>query len=66
MGMGQLTVFIWVILKASDDLLRGPLTEETKGSDETDGEIMMEDPERLEPRSDEEDTYVSVILRTLF
>ncbi|XP_060089203.1 serine/threonine-protein kinase Nek3-like [Heteronotia binoei] len=41
---------------ASDDLLRGPLTEETKASDEIDGEIMMEDPERLESRSDEEDT----------
>lgn len=41
---------------ASDDLLRGPLAEEVKTSDEVDGEIVMEDTERLEPRSDEEDT----------
>ncbi|XP_054835927.1 serine/threonine-protein kinase Nek3 isoform X2 [Eublepharis macularius] len=40
---------------ASDDLLRGPLIE-TQASDETDGQIMLEDPERLESRSDEEDT----------
>nr|XP_056712694.1 serine/threonine-protein kinase Nek3 [Euleptes europaea] len=47
----------YTIYKAgSDDLLRGPLTEETKASDETDGEITMEGPERLESRSDEEDT----------
>ncbi|XP_053141047.1 serine/threonine-protein kinase Nek3 isoform X2 [Hemicordylus capensis] len=41
---------------ASDDLLRGPLTEEVKTSDEPDGETITEDRERLEPRSDEEDT----------
>ncbi|XP_066495766.1 serine/threonine-protein kinase Nek3 isoform X2 [Tiliqua scincoides] len=41
---------------ASDDLLRGPLAEEVKTSDEVDGETVMEDTERLEPRSDEEDT----------
>nr|XP_028577928.1 serine/threonine-protein kinase Nek3-like isoform X2 [Podarcis muralis] len=40
----------------SDDLLRGPLTEDIKTSDEPDGEIIMEDAERLEPRSDDEDT----------
>ncbi|KAF7239857.1 Serine/threonine-protein kinase Nek3 [Varanus komodoensis] len=41
---------------ASDDLLRGPLNEETKTSDEPDGETAMEDSEILEHRSDEEDT----------
>ncbi|KAM6458855.1 serine/threonine-protein kinase Nek3 isoform 3-T4 [Liasis olivaceus] len=41
---------------ASDDLLSGPLTGENKASDEPDGETFMEDAERLEPRSDEEDT----------
>ncbi|XP_032998645.1 serine/threonine-protein kinase Nek3 isoform X1 [Lacerta agilis] len=40
----------------SDDLLRGPLTEDIKTSDEPDGETIMEDAERLEPRSDDEDT----------
>ncbi|XP_050805347.1 serine/threonine-protein kinase Nek3 isoform X2 [Gopherus flavomarginatus] len=42
----------------SEDLLRGPLSEETKVSDEIDGEgeAIIMDPERLEPRSDEEDT----------
>ncbi|ETE70802.1 Serine/threonine-protein kinase Nek3, partial [Ophiophagus hannah] len=40
----------------SDDLLRGPLTGENDASDEPDGETFMEDAERLEPRSDEEDT----------
>uniref|UniRef100_A0A2D4HIB4 non-specific serine/threonine protein kinase n=2 Tax=Micrurus lemniscatus lemniscatus TaxID=129467 RepID=A0A2D4HIB4_MICLE len=40
----------------SDDLLRGPLTGENSASDEPDGETFMEDAERLEPRSDEEDT----------
>uniref|UniRef100_A0A8C3SHR4 non-specific serine/threonine protein kinase n=1 Tax=Chelydra serpentina TaxID=8475 RepID=A0A8C3SHR4_CHESE len=45
---------------ASEDLLRGPLSEETKISDEIDGEVeaIIMDSERLEPRSDEEDTYV--------
>ncbi|XP_039209220.1 serine/threonine-protein kinase Nek3 isoform X2 [Crotalus tigris] len=41
---------------ASDDLLRGPLTGENNASDEPDGETFMEDTERFEPRSDEEDT----------
>ncbi|XP_062981922.1 serine/threonine-protein kinase Nek3 isoform X2 [Elgaria multicarinata webbii] len=41
---------------ASDDLLRGPLTEENKAPDEPDGETIIEDRERFEPRSDEEDT----------
>ncbi|XP_043388440.1 serine/threonine-protein kinase Nek3 isoform X4 [Chelonia mydas] len=43
---------------ASEDLLRGPLSEETKVSDEIDGEgeAILMDSERLEPRSDEEDT----------
>ncbi|XP_042302691.1 serine/threonine-protein kinase Nek3 [Sceloporus undulatus] len=41
---------------ASDDLLKGPLTEDTEASDEPDGDIIMEDTERLEPRSDDEDT----------
>ncbi|XP_026566232.1 serine/threonine-protein kinase Nek3 isoform X2 [Pseudonaja textilis] len=40
----------------ADDLLRGPLTGENSASDEPDGETFMEDAERLEPRSDEEDT----------
>ncbi|KAJ6659233.1 hypothetical protein lerEdw1_019279 [Lerista edwardsae] len=40
----------------SDDLLQGPLAEEVKTNDEIDGETVMEDTERLEPRSDEEDT----------
>ncbi|KAG8124342.1 hypothetical protein E2320_019698, partial [Naja naja] len=40
----------------SDDLLRGPLPGENNASDEPDGETFMEDAERLEPRSDEEDT----------
>uniref|UniRef100_A0A670YHJ0 non-specific serine/threonine protein kinase n=1 Tax=Pseudonaja textilis TaxID=8673 RepID=A0A670YHJ0_PSETE len=44
----------------SDDLLRGPLTGENSASDEPDGETFMEDAERLEPRSDEEDTYVEI------
>ncbi|KAJ7341509.1 hypothetical protein JRQ81_005694 [Phrynocephalus forsythii] len=41
---------------ASEDLLRGPLTEDIKASDEPDGETVVEDTESLEPRSDEEDT----------
>ncbi|XP_067419161.1 serine/threonine-protein kinase Nek3 isoform X2 [Emydura macquarii macquarii] len=43
---------------ASEDLLSGPLSEETKVSDEIDGEdeAIIMDSERLEPRSDEEDT----------
>lgn len=47
-------------IKASDDLLRGPLTGENNASDEPDGETFMEDTERFEPRSDEEDTYVEI------
>nr|XP_060642782.1 serine/threonine-protein kinase Nek3 [Anolis sagrei ordinatus] len=47
----------YTIYKAgSDDLLKGPLTEDTEASDEPDGDIIMEDTGRLEPRSDEEDT----------
>ncbi|XP_061478366.1 serine/threonine-protein kinase Nek3 isoform X2 [Rhineura floridana] len=45
----------YTIYKA-DDLLRGPLTEEKKASDEPDGETISEDAEQLESRSDEEDT----------
>ncbi|XP_075775224.1 serine/threonine-protein kinase Nek3 isoform X1 [Pelodiscus sinensis] len=43
---------------ASEDLLRGPLSEEASVSDEIDGEgeAIITDSERLEPRSDEEDT----------
>uniref|UniRef100_A0A674K7J4 non-specific serine/threonine protein kinase n=1 Tax=Terrapene triunguis TaxID=2587831 RepID=A0A674K7J4_9SAUR len=50
---------------ASEDLLRGPLSEETKVSDEIDGEgeAIIMDSERLEPRSDEEDTYVPTHLK---
>nr|XP_016851467.1 PREDICTED: serine/threonine-protein kinase Nek3 [Anolis carolinensis] len=47
----------YTIYKAgSDDPLKGPLTEDTEASDEPDGDIIMEDTGRLEPRSDEEDT----------
>ncbi|KAH0621932.1 hypothetical protein JD844_023683 [Phrynosoma platyrhinos] len=47
----------YTIYKAvSDDLLKGPLTEDTAASDEPDGDIVMEDTEKFEPRSDEEDT----------
>uniref|UniRef100_A0A8D0B8L2 non-specific serine/threonine protein kinase n=1 Tax=Salvator merianae TaxID=96440 RepID=A0A8D0B8L2_SALMN len=41
---------------APSDPLRGPLTEESEISDEPDSATVMEDMERLEPRSDEEDT----------
>ncbi|XP_074843420.1 serine/threonine-protein kinase Nek3 isoform X2 [Carettochelys insculpta] len=43
---------------ASEDLLRGPLSEEAGASDEIDGEgeAMTMDSDRLEPRSDEDDT----------
>ncbi|NXU09687.1 NEK3 kinase, partial [Pardalotus punctatus] len=43
---------------ASENILRGPLSEETKASDEVDGEheVVVIDSERLEPRSDEDDT----------
>ncbi|XP_019380242.1 PREDICTED: serine/threonine-protein kinase Nek3 isoform X5 [Gavialis gangeticus] len=43
---------------ASGDLLKGPLSDESKASDEIDGDLeaIITDSERLEPRSDEEDT----------
>ncbi|NWV67731.1 NEK3 kinase, partial [Malurus elegans] len=42
---------------ASKNILRGPLSEETEASDEVDGEHeAVIDSERLEPRSDEDDT----------
>ncbi|NXC47006.1 NEK3 kinase, partial [Penelope pileata] len=43
---------------ASENLLRGPLSDETEASDEVDGEheAIVTDSERLEPRSDEDDT----------
>ncbi|NWU75482.1 NEK3 kinase, partial [Onychorhynchus coronatus] len=43
---------------ASENILRGPLSDETEASDEVDGEHedVVIDSERLEPRSDEDDT----------
>ncbi|KFP69987.1 Serine/threonine-protein kinase Nek3, partial [Acanthisitta chloris] len=43
---------------ASENTLRGPLSDETEASDEVDGELeaVAIDSERLEPRSDEDDT----------
>ncbi|NWX33902.1 NEK3 kinase, partial [Notiomystis cincta] len=43
---------------ASENMLRGPLSDEGKASDEVDGEheAVVTDSERLEPRSDEDDT----------
>ncbi|XP_051463911.1 serine/threonine-protein kinase Nek3 isoform X4 [Apus apus] len=43
---------------ASENLFRGPLSNETEVSDEVDGEYeaIVIDSERLEPRSDEDDT----------
>ncbi|NXW73739.1 NEK3 kinase, partial [Hirundo rustica] len=43
---------------ASENILRGPLSDESKASDEVDGEheTVVIDSERLEPRSDEDDT----------
>ncbi|NWH32930.1 NEK3 kinase, partial [Chloropsis hardwickii] len=43
---------------ASGNILRGPLSDESKASDEVDGEheAVVIDSERLEPRSDEDDT----------
>ncbi|KFV39695.1 Serine/threonine-protein kinase Nek3, partial [Gavia stellata] len=43
---------------ASENILRGPLSDETETSDEVDGEheAIVTDSERLEPRSDEDDT----------
>ncbi|XP_048151409.1 serine/threonine-protein kinase Nek3 isoform X4 [Corvus hawaiiensis] len=43
---------------ASENVLRGPLSDESKASDEVDGEheAVVIDSERLEPRSDEDDT----------
>ncbi|OXB54145.1 hypothetical protein ASZ78_011125, partial [Callipepla squamata] len=43
---------------ASENILRGPLSDETEASDELDGEHedIITDLERLEPRSDEDDT----------
>lgn len=52
-------------MKASEDPLRGPLTEDMKASDEPDGDPILEDTESLETRSDEEDTYVQILLKTL-
>ncbi|NWR31157.1 NEK3 kinase, partial [Tachuris rubrigastra] len=43
---------------ASENVLRGPLSDETEASDEVDGEHedVVIDSERIEPRSDEDDT----------
>ncbi|NXY52483.1 NEK3 kinase, partial [Callaeas wilsoni] len=43
---------------ASENILRGPLSDESKASDEVDGEheAVVIDSERLEPRSDDDDT----------
>ncbi|NXM51364.1 NEK3 kinase, partial [Gymnorhina tibicen] len=43
---------------ASENILRGPLSDESEASDEVDGEheTVVIDSERLEPRSDEDDT----------
>ncbi|KAM6316704.1 serine/threonine-protein kinase Nek3 [Aegotheles albertisi] len=43
---------------ADENLFRGPLSDETEASDEVDGEYeaIVTDSERLEPRSDEDDT----------
>ncbi|NXT84663.1 NEK3 kinase, partial [Zapornia atra] len=43
---------------ASENVLRGPLSDETEASDEADGayEAIVIDSERLEPRSDDDDT----------
>uniref|UniRef100_A0A8D2PIW8 non-specific serine/threonine protein kinase n=1 Tax=Zosterops lateralis melanops TaxID=1220523 RepID=A0A8D2PIW8_ZOSLA len=43
---------------ASENILKGPLSDESKASDEVDGEheAVVIDSERLEPRSDEDDT----------
>ncbi|NXA26162.1 NEK3 kinase, partial [Ibidorhyncha struthersii] len=43
---------------ASENIFRGPLSEENEASDEVDGEqeAVVIDSERLEPRSDEDDT----------
>ncbi|NWV13475.1 NEK3 kinase, partial [Ptilonorhynchus violaceus] len=43
---------------ASENIIRGPLSDETEASDEVDGEheAVVTDPERLEARSDEDDT----------
>ncbi|NXQ53847.1 NEK3 kinase, partial [Anthoscopus minutus] len=43
---------------ASENILRGPLSDESGASDEVDGEheAVVIDSERLEPRSDEDDT----------
>lgn len=43
--------------------MRGPLSDENEASDEVDGEheAVVIDSERLEPRSDEDDTYVQIM-----
>ncbi|KFV39308.1 Serine/threonine-protein kinase Nek3, partial [Tyto alba] len=43
---------------ASENVFRGPLSDETESSDEVDGEheVIIVDSGRLEPRSDEDDT----------
>ncbi|NXH90453.1 NEK3 kinase, partial [Edolisoma coerulescens] len=49
----------YIIYKpASENILRGPLSDESEASDEVDGEheAVVIDSERLEPRSDEDDT----------
>ncbi|NWR50801.1 NEK3 kinase, partial [Regulus satrapa] len=42
----------------SENIFRGPLSDQSEASDEVDGEpeAVVIDPERLEPRSDEDDT----------
>lgn len=53
--------------EGSEGLLKGPLCEETEASDSVDGgyDSVVLDPERLEPRLDEEDTYVVILPRKL-
>ncbi|MBZ3890625.1 Serine/threonine-protein kinase Nek3, partial [Sciurus carolinensis] len=50
----------------SEGFLKGPLSDEAEVSDSVDGHSSVTlDPERLEPRLDEEDTYVVIHLRGL-
>ena len=46
--------------------MKGPLSEEAEASDRVDGgyDAVILDPERLEPRLDEEDTYVGIHLES--
>lgn len=67
----RIKIFLWnfnfFIFKASENILRGPLPDVSKASDEVDGEheAVVIDSERLEPRSDEDDTYVLAFMFSL-